>query len=81
MRRRIALMIVRWLMQFVPDYALIWREIWNEVALESIRINEKAERVLALVEPLNAENDALRKQVEDQQAAYDALIEEMEELL
>lgn len=81
MKKRIAIAIIKWLLRFVPDHALLDRDEWNEIIQKSWNINQKAEVVVALIEPLKAENDALRKQVEDQKAAYDALIEEMEELL
>lgn len=53
MKKRIAIAIIKWLLRFAPDHALL---SWDE-------------------------NVRLRKQVEDRQCAYDALLKEMEELL
>lgn len=74
MRKKIALMIARWLMRYVPDYVLIRTE-------DRDRVGERLNSALKLANLLNDENDRLRRWMKNQQAAYDALLEEMEELL
>lgn len=66
--------IVLWLLRYVPEWILVREDAWLAVNRENSEIREQAQQLLGMVEPLTVE-------LEQTRAAYDALLEEMEELL
>lgn len=84
MKTKIALAMIRRFLKWAPDWHLIWRPVWKDLLARARafdKIEDAVRETLTLVEPLKEENDRLRAQVEQQEAAYAALMEEMEELL
>lgn len=81
MKEKIARAVVDRLIRYVPEYILMRTSDAVRITKQQREMSRKADEILRLVEPLKAENDRLHRQVEDQQAAYDALVAEMEEML
>lgn len=76
MLEKIVLKIAGWLLRFTSDWTICAESTYEKlcyIAQNAQKINEKAGKVAACAEELLTENKQLR-------AAYDALLEEMEEL-
>lgn len=81
MLERIARKLVFWLIRYAPDYIIVWRRHQESIVEDNIRIRRQAEQALDLLEPLKAENDRLRKELDDARNAYVALLEEVAEVM
>lgn len=73
MLERIALTIVKWLLRFATEWMIVRADVWDDKTREAIEIRGEALSLLNMVEPLLEELEQTRN-------AYDALLEEMEEL-
>lgn len=88
MKEKLAWRIILRLIRHVPKYTIIsvgalhrWQEeLWG-TKKKSKEIDEKATEALRLLVLVKEENDRLRLERDQAKAAYDALLEEMEELL
>lgn len=87
-KEKLARKVIPWLMHYVKGWMLLptseWDSVQSRMSWLIKRSNEleyHARLDIELLEAARDENDRLQEQVGQQEAAYAALMEEMEELL